>query len=77
MKDNLTFITNRQLGWTTRSYFIEGCITLFEISNCFFGNVGDLRDFRERVLAALDQPQDPASSLRSPFKSLHDVIDQL
>jgi hypothetical protein len=77
VEDNLTFITNRQLGWMTRSHFIEGCVALFEISNCSFGNVGDLRDFRAGMSATLDQPQDSASSPRSPFKSLHDVIDQL
>jgi hypothetical protein len=34
VEDNLTFIPNRQLGWTTGSYFIEGYIALFKISKC-------------------------------------------
>ena len=46
MKDNLTFMARRQLERTTRSYFIEGCISLFELFESAFRNVGDGGDFR-------------------------------
>jgi len=77
VEDNLTFIANGQLGWTTGPHFIERCIPLFEISKCSFRNVGDLADFGEGMSPTMDQPQGPASSLRGPLKSLHDMFDQL
>jgi len=46
IKDNLTFMARRQLGRTIRSYFIEGCISFFELFESAFRNVGDGGDFR-------------------------------
>ena len=54
VEHNLTFMARRELGRTTRSYFIEGSIPLFEVFKCFFRDVGDVRDFRERMSATLD-----------------------
>ena len=66
IKDNLAFISNRQLVWTIRSWFVEWCIALLEISKGPFRNVGDVGNFREGMSATLDKPQGSASSLRSP-----------
>ena len=46
VEHNLTFMARRELGRTTRSYFIEGSIPLFEVFKCSFRNVGDVGDFR-------------------------------
>ena len=45
VEDNLTFITVRQLGQTTRSWFIERGAVLFEVSKHTFRDVGDLSNF--------------------------------
>ena len=77
MEDNLTFMTFRQLGRMTKSYFVERCILLFELFESSFRNVGDGGDFRQGMLATFHQPQCLASALRSPDGSLHNVIDKL
>ena len=49
VEDNLTFIAREELEWTTGSYFIQGSISLFEMFECAFRNVGDMSDFRYDV----------------------------
>ena len=50
---------------------------LFEISKSAFRNVGNMEDFREEILAALDQLQRSTSMFGSLLKSFHNIIDQL
>ena len=75
VEDNLTFITVRQLGWMTRSWFIEGGATLFEVSKRTFRDVGDLSNFGKGMSAPLKQPQGSAPSLRGPLMGLHDILN--
>jgi hypothetical protein len=52
VKDNLTFMARGQLGWTARSYYIQGSVALSERSKGSVRNVSDLVDFRQGMLAA-------------------------
>jgi len=45
IEDNLAFIMVRQLGWTTRSWFIERGAMLFEVSKHIFEDIDDLSNF--------------------------------
>jgi hypothetical protein len=77
VKDNLTFMARGQLGWTARSYFIQGSVALSERSKGSVRNVGDLVDFRQGMSAAFNQAQRSASAFWGPLKSLHDLIEPL
>ena len=77
VKDNLTFMAFRELGWASRLRLTYRCVVLFEISKCLFRNVGDFSDLTERMSLTLNQPQGSTSSFRRPLHHEKDVFEVL